>query len=132
MTLSPFSRRDNDLTNWIAEVRPELLKSLIKDKVFVGLTRCRISEYLDVTQCFKCLGFGHTMAKCNSEFRCKHCSESHDSKLCTKQESLKCFNCKGKHEATDRACPERDRRLCDMLRRTTYSETSETHSPKPQ
>lgn len=62
----------------------------------------------NVTQCFKCFKFGHTMTHCKSEPKCKICCEvisSSESHSCLK--STSCFHCHGNHPSTAKKdCPE--------------------------
>jgi hypothetical protein len=65
----------------ILEVAPELYKEFMdKEKVNIGWIRCRVSKFLSVTQCFKCLGFNHTARdadRCSGHQHCSHCSREH-------------------------------------------------------
>lgn len=47
-----FMRGPKELktVQWICTVHPVLYKKIIKRIVFIGLNRCKISEYTDVTQ----------------------------------------------------------------------------------
>lgn len=62
----------------------------------------------DVTQCWKCLNFGHGGRNCHLTVRCSNCGENHEQEQCpTKLLVAKCCNCGGDHPSTDRACPKR-------------------------
>lgn len=62
----------------------------------------------DVTQCWKCLNFGHGGRNCFLASRCPNCGENHDQAQCAAEILVaKCCNCGGDHPSTDRACPKR-------------------------
>ena len=62
------------------------------------------------TQCFKCHGFGHMAMHCRQAQRCGYCSRTgHKPEECAAKddtEAHKCTNCKGKHAAWHRECPQ--------------------------
>lgn len=61
-----------------------------------------------VTQCFKCLRYGHTRNNCKGRERCFNCAgnihNSEDEPCITR-----CFFCKDEHKSTDKRCPEQVR-----------------------
>lgn len=63
----------------------------------------------DVTQCMRCLHFGHGARNCNVKPRCGVCTQQHETKDCPIEEVVdyKCANCGGSHRATDRSCEKR-------------------------
>lgn len=63
----------------------------------------------DVTQCMRCLHFGHGARNCNVKPRCGVCTGQHETKDCPTKEpaDYKCANCGGDHRATDRSCEKR-------------------------
>lgn len=64
----------------------------------------------DVTQCMRCLHFGHGARNCNVKPRCGVCTQQHETKDCPIEEVVdyKCANCGGNHRATDRSCAKRE------------------------
>ena len=68
-------------------------------------------KHRDVTQCTKCLNFGHGAKNCFMKQRCKTCGEDHDdtAQCSTMDENAttKCVNCNGNHSSTSRSCPKR-------------------------
>lgn len=67
-----------------------------------------ISVYISpVTQCFKCLRYGHTRLNCKGKERCfncgefKHVDEGKETKCATI-----CLFCKDSHKSTSKICPE--------------------------
>lgn len=45
-------------------------------------------------QCFKCLGYGHSSAKCGAELRCPSCGENHPASVaCPTSSKPTCVNC---------------------------------------
>ncbi|XP_053214084.1 uncharacterized protein LOC128397381 [Panonychus citri] len=61
--------------------------------VRIDYRRCRVSNYSNFLQCWKCQMFGHSSSNCNQKIACSHCSEEHNTKDCTKKRTPKCVNC---------------------------------------
>lgn len=125
-----FPARAQKSGNAVIEVsssnRSELLN---RGRVYLGWTSCRVADHLRITQCFKCLGFGHVSTKCKAAVDvCGHCSGSHESRACpNKTGSRKCHNCATAglstvdHSALDaQVCPILQRRLADRAKRIQY------------
>lgn len=109
-----------------SSTRSELLK---RGRVYLGWSSCRVSDHLRITQCYKCLGFGHLSTKCQAAADvCGHCSGSHESRKCPNRTGLrKCHNCATAglsivdHSALDaQSCPMLQRRLADRAKRIQY------------
>lgn len=116
--------RDRATVTWIFEVNPTLHPVLIKCNLYLGLLRCRVKKYEEVTQCHKCLRYGHPANKCfESHQFCDHCAESgHISSACPNTDKdPKCANCRGKHSARDKTCSARTSAVARILGRTTYA-----------
>lgn len=64
----------------------------------------------DVTQCMRCLQYGHGSRNCRIKPRCAVCTQQHETKECIIEEAAeaKCANCGGNHRATDRSCGKRE------------------------
>ncbi|PYY19147.1 MAG: hypothetical protein DMG62_24905, partial [Acidobacteria bacterium] len=59
---------------------------------------------LEMKQCFKCYGWGHTQAACGKQERCGECAGQHPTRDC-KKERVSCVNCGRGHRAWQkRAC----------------------------
>lgn len=61
----------------------------------------------DVTQCYRCQGFGHTQHQCKIKPRCVKCAGEHFATECpktTRDTPAKCANCQGAHPANYRGC----------------------------
>lgn len=88
----------------------------IPSYIYLFHVRGEIEPFMQVvTQCFKCLKFGHTLARCKSESKCKQCCETiSTSESHTCQKPVSCFHCHGLHPSTSkRDCPEYSRQ-CDI------------------
>ena len=129
----PRKERDSDIlkptTSCIIETTPDIrIKLLSQKRVFVGWNSCRVEDYIQVWQCYRCLDFGHTAGKCNKPHVCAHCSESHDTRTCpNKAQPHCCYNCKKanntshQHTAIDtKTCPIIQRRLKDRAQNINY------------
>lgn len=64
----------------------------------------------NVTQCQRCLNFGHGTRNCNILPRCSNCAQKHTTSECPLAEAVafKCANCGGAHQGSSRQCPKRE------------------------
>ena len=111
--------RNPELQNVVLEVPPCVRVQMLQlGRINVDHQRVRVDDFSPFVQCYKCLGFGHTRAKCASDVqRCSHCaSEGHDFASCPDKADAgktKCHNCTAsgrtsdaKHSATSaKHCP---------------------------
>lgn len=72
-------------------------KMMERGKLSIGWDRCRVFEYVQITRCFKCLGFNHHANNCTKSIICSNCSGNHDVKQC-KSSEIKCVNCVWAHD----------------------------------
>ena len=72
------TRRSEYETNWVLEVSPTIRKMLvIKGKVYMGWSTCRVADYFDAVRCFKCQQYGHVAKHCTHKREtCGHCGEA--------------------------------------------------------
>ena len=79
----------------IVEVDPMTYKELYRnDYIQTGWKGCRYSDYINITQCYRCWKFGHIAKKCTSpNDKCSKCAGAHKYSECTSEE-LTCVNCK--------------------------------------
>lgn len=65
----------------------------------------------DVTQCQRCLNFGHGTRNCNMAPRCNTCAQYHHTMDCPVEGAvaIKCANCGGGHLGSDKQCPKREK-----------------------
>jgi hypothetical protein len=56
-----------------------------------------------VTQCYKCLKFGHISVNCNRAQKCLICAGNHMVKDCV-NDTTKCSNCDKEHSANSKEC----------------------------
>lgn len=125
-----YPARDRKNTSVVLEVSPEIRRRLLdQGRAYLGWTSCRVVDHLRVTQCFKCLGFGHISPNCRlGSDVCGHCSGGHETRSCAnRRDPPKCFNCSSArlpslgHSALDtEKCPILQRRLIDRSRRIQY------------
>jgi hypothetical protein len=67
-------------------------------------------EDCTMTQCYRCYHYRHTAHSCKGSRNCEHCTKEHASNNCPTSKNhatYSCCNCKGKHTAWSRLCPER-------------------------
>ena len=113
--------RKDDLYNVVLEVRPDVrLRLLELGRVNVDHQRVSVSDFSSLVQCYRCLRFGHTQAKCSADVStCSHCAASgHDFASCpvkSDADAAKCVNC----------CSKSGRQSSDVK----HSATSVSHCP---
>jgi hypothetical protein len=66
----------------------------------------KYAPHLQLKQCYKCHGYGHTAYNCAKKAQCGKCSHDHPTAECATNER-KCINCGGDHEAWHIRCPVR-------------------------
>ena len=87
------------------------------NRLYIGLTSCKVYDHFHVKRCNKCQKYGHYQAACTSPvFHCGICSENHDTAACPKKDNANysglCINCKHSklsdidqnHRATSQSC----------------------------
>lgn len=57
----------------------------------------------DVTQCFRCMQFGHISKNCHRVEKCLKCAGPHSVKECV-VETVLCANCNEEHMANEKSC----------------------------
>ncbi|KAJ8912626.1 hypothetical protein NQ315_015138 [Exocentrus adspersus] len=81
-----------------------------KGYIRIRLNQCKVVERLEVTRCFKCLGYGHKRDKCNAEEdftnACIRCGkQGHKAVDC--KEVKYCLNCRAhRHTSGSGKCPD--------------------------
>jgi hypothetical protein len=61
-----------------------------------------------IKQCYRCQGYGHKATECTRPAKCGRCAGEHETRQCEAEESEpQCAQCKGKHPAWHRECPQR-------------------------
>jgi len=78
--------KQQNLNHLVIEVTPELRKVFLNlQKINLLFTRNGVKDFVSITRCFNCLGFGHTKANCSSEQKsCSKCAHSgHSHNECT-------------------------------------------------
>lgn len=87
-------RRYNDSRHIVIEVSPTLRRKLIALRgVKIMWSMCKIEDFILVTRCMKCLGFGHTHKYCDKQQKCTICAGEHYWKECDNKHNICCSNC---------------------------------------
>lgn len=114
--------------NVILRAHPNVAKWFLKKEIInFDLLATHIQEYVPLTMCFKCCGFGHVAKYCKRKECCHKCGEEHMGKDCTKTK-LDCPNCslmgytERYHSARDRNCPAYKRKLDKTRQYINYNE----------
>ena len=63
----------------------------------MGQNSCRIEEFVQITRCFRCMGYGHIAAVCDLKDKnimvCGNCGLNHETKACkTEKSNFRCVN----------------------------------------
>ena len=93
--------RNSDKCTAVARVSSKI-RNFIKNsrnRVFIGISSCRVFDRFFVKRCNNCQEFGHYKDSCTNPVKCGHCGENHQSDTCTLKDSpdlslLSCCNCK--------------------------------------
>jgi hypothetical protein len=128
--------RNENLYNAILEASPAARKRLVEaGRANVDYQRVHVADFSRFVQCYKCLQFGHTNAKCSADYYpCAHCaSTAHHIANCPHKQDptkRKCFNCTRAgasdnaashcHSATDISCPKISKAKAAIEVRTDY------------
>ena len=83
----------------VARVSPKIRTAIQseRDRVFLGVTCCKVYDRFHIKRCNNCQGYGHFKDSCNAAVCCAYCGLDHDSQQCgVKQDAAKhsCINCK--------------------------------------
>jgi hypothetical protein len=85
------------LRDLVLRVSPKVRVAMIAvGELKIGFGAARVEDYTHVTQCFKCLGFGHQSDRCVKTPKCSHCAGDHDFRQCPDKEASDkkcCHNC---------------------------------------
>jgi hypothetical protein len=123
-------RRDRETRNWVCEVPPECRNRLRElGRLYIGWHSCRVADFVGVTRCFNCQGYGHPQKYCPAKDKptCGHCGrDGHGQSACpSKEQPPVCPNCTrakkpAAHGVADPECPALKYALEKELRRTNY------------
>lgn len=106
-------------SSWLINLADDKLLDRIMTLRTLSYCSVRVSLYnapLRPLQCRKCWRFGHTMASCMYESRCKICADpSHLHASCPNNNAPLCCNCGKSHLATDPTCPQYGSRMMTKL-----------------
>jgi len=53
----------------------------------------KVEDFVSITRCLKCLGFGHTARFCQNQQKSSYCTKDHHWKECDNKHSIRCSNC---------------------------------------
>jgi hypothetical protein len=83
-----------DSRHVVIEVGTDMRRELIAlRKIKLYWSMCGVEDFIVITRCFRCLGFGHGSRFCQNKQQCSQCAGDHHWKECSNQRSLRCSNC---------------------------------------
>jgi hypothetical protein len=88
--------KNENFKHLVIEITPALRQLIIEtQKLNIYWSRHSVKDFISITRCFKCLGFGHTQSHCSLETdHCSQCAGTHSHKNCkSKNAQKKCVNC---------------------------------------
>jgi hypothetical protein len=89
-----FTKRSfEDARHVVIEVSPCIRRELLTiHKLKLQWSMCEVVDFVSVTRCHKCLGFGHTARFCQNQVKCSICADHHRND-CENKHELRCSNC---------------------------------------
>jgi hypothetical protein len=121
-----FRRRNRTNENtWVLEISPKLKREVVNklNKLNIGWKACEFADYIHITRCYRCNGYGHIAKTCKQQSdSCGLCGQSHKTSDCNQSvNKLFCSNCdktnksrKTNKLATDHSCFSQE---CETLKR---------------
>jgi hypothetical protein len=90
-----FTKRSfEDARHVVIEVSPCLRRELLTiHKLKLQWSMCEVEDFITVTRCHKCLGFGHTARFCQNQAKCSFCAGDHHRNECANKHEIRCSNC---------------------------------------
>ena len=106
----------------------KLAKSGIKAfNLIIPASDIEFEKFINVRQCYKCYGFGHSTKSCKNDQVCSLCAGSGHSHRQCPENIVKCCNCGGTHTAVSHKCRARAAATDPMTKATTPT----PHNPIP-
>ena len=131
-----FTKRTfDDSRHVVIEVSPNLRRKLLAPhKLKLLWSMCEVEDFISITRCLKCLGFGHTARFCQNQSKCSYCVEDHQWKECGNKRVIRCSNCiktntyihdesrkaKTNHSVFSKECPRLRRIESIIVSKTEY------------
>ena len=124
-----------DSRHLVVQVSPNLRRELLAlQRIKLKWSMCRVEDFIIVTRCLKCLGYGHTAKYCNNKQICSHCADEHSWKDCRNEHTICCSNCvkantfitnnnkklDTRHTALSKDCPRLKRIESIIISKTEY------------
>lgn len=115
----------------LTTVKLIFLGQKLPEFVYIYNVKRKVQPYIfSVTQCFKCLRYGHTKKNCKSKTsNCQNCGEIHEATNGKCERQQKCVNCKEQHISVNNECTEyiRQRAIKNImsLKNLSFGEANE-------
>ncbi|XP_023219885.1 uncharacterized protein LOC111621862 [Centruroides sculpturatus] len=134
-TIITGGQRKENCCHVVITVTPQIRKILIGQRtISLSWSTIRVDDFVPVTRCYRCCGFGHWARDCQKQQVCSHCTKEHGFKECKmKHEIPTCINCiqtnrklpperkqATNHNAFHRHCPQLTKIKERIIQRTNY------------
>lgn len=121
------------------KVSPKLHQLIMcKSNIYIGNSKCNVTDRFDIRQCFRCQKLGHTSKNCKESIICMYCSASHQTRTCPEKknyQSHRCRNCAqsknpvhksncNTHHSSSQKCPSIIKEVQRLRMCTDYSKNS--------
>lgn len=65
--------KDRKVEHWVVECYPEVRDWLMSEgRIYVDWSSCRVKDFLSITRCYNCQGYGHPSRFCKGKRTCGH------------------------------------------------------------
>lgn len=83
-----------DSHHWPVDLPLEAAIELINKNrtIYIGMKKCPIKSFVQLTRCFRCQAYDHVAARCNEVVVCARCCQQHSTEHCNNN-NLQCRNC---------------------------------------
>lgn len=82
-----------DRWDYIIEADDPAYEKLLNRYVLIDYNHHFMKDYISLTRCYNCQRYHHKATMCQDESVCAICMGSHSTRVCNRQQDVKCINC---------------------------------------